>query len=404
MQRIDALAQVTEEPGRLTRTFGSPAMRRANDLVASWMREAGMSVRKDAIGNLIGHYDCSTPNAKSEERVLVLGSHLDTVRDAGRFDGALGVLVAVECVKRLHEQRMRLPFAIKVVGFADEEGVRFQAAYLGSKSLAGTFARADLQRKDAVGVSLSEAIRSFGGDPKRVVARRRRPGQLVGYLEVHIEQGPILEQQKLALGVVTAIAGQSRATVAFKGSAGHAGTTPINLRHDALCAAAEFTLAVEALACRKKRLVATVGETTVLPGASNVIPGEVRLSLDVRHPNDAARQQSATELRRRARGIAAARHVKLHWQSVQETPAVQCDKRLTALLSEAVKRRQRRTVHLHSGAGHDAAVMAAITPVAMLFVRCKGGISHHPDESASAKDIEMALKVLEEFVRSYEPM
>jgi allantoate deiminase len=299
---------------------------------------------------------------------------------------------------------MRLPFAIKVVGFADEEGVRFQAAYLGSKSLAGTFARADLQRKDAVGVSLSEAIRSFGGDPKRVVARRRRPGQLVGYLEVHIEQGPILEQQKLALGVVTAIAGQSRATVAFKGSAGHAGTTPMNLRHDALCAAAEFTLAVEALACRKKRLVATVGETTVLPGASNVIPGEVRLSLDVRHPNDAARQQSATELRRRARGIAAARHVKLHWQSVQETPAVQCDKRLTALLSEAVKRRQRRTVHLHSGAGHDAAVMAAITPVAMLFVRCKGGISHHPDESASAKDIEMALKVLEEFVRSYEPM
>jgi len=336
MQRIEALAKISDEPGRLTRTFCSPAMRRANKLVGSWMREAGMEVRQDAIGNLIGHYSAKSPQSNllrqppspkalrrsgkhagglavhgpqslrnSAEKVLLVGSHLDTVRDAGKFDGPLGVLVAIACVQTLNDAKTRLPFAIEVVGFGDEEGVRYQSAYLGSKVLAGTFSRKDLARTDANGVTMAEAIRSFGGDPDVLADARLDPKRLLGYAEVHIEQGPVLDQKNLSVGVVTAIAGQTRIKLTLSGRAGHAGTTPMDLRQDALCAAAEFVLAAESLAKRRNCLVATVGEIIALPGASNVIPGKVRLSLDVRHPKDAMRQAAVTELKKRAGAIAA---------------------------------------------------------------------------------------------------
>lgn len=398
MERIEALARISEESGRLTRTFGSPAMQRAHALVGGWMREAGMAVRTDAVGNLIGHYPAARPDGK----ILLLGSHLDTVRDAGKFDGALGVLLAIACVQQFFVEQARLPFAIEVVGFGDEEGVRYQTTYLGSRALAGTLDAGELQRTDVRGIALAEAIREFGGNPDAVASARLEPSRMLGYLEVHIEQGPVLEQKQRAVGVVSAIAGQTRGRVRFLGQAGHAGTVPMKPRRDALCAAAEFVLAAEDLARNRGGLVATVGEIVALPGASNVIPGEVSLSVDVRHPEDALRQAARAELRERAAKIAGERGVNVTWEQVQETPAVVCDRRLTLQLEQAVKRHQPDAPLLYSGAGHDAAALAAITPVAMLFVRCAGGVSHHPTESVTEADVGVALKILDDFVRGRE--
>lgn len=395
MQRIEALAQISEDAGKLTRTFASSAMRKANELVGAWMREAGMSVRVDAIGNLIGYYPAATPDGK----ILLLGSHLDTVRDAGKFDGPLGVLVALACVQHLHETKMRLPFAIEVVGFADEEGVRYQSTYLGSRALAGTFNAEDLKRVDARGITMAEAIREFGGNPDGIASAKVDASRLLGYAEVHIEQGPVLEKKNLAVGVVTAIAGQTRARISFVGEAGHAGTVPMNLRKDALCAAAEFVLAVESLGQNRGGLVATVGEIAALPGATNVIPGEAKLSIDVRHPDDAVREQATIELKKRAEEIAAERGVVVKWETSHQNRAVICDRRFTTLLENAVKRQQKEAPLLASGAGHDAAALAPICPVTMLFVRCKGGISHNPAESATEADVAVAIGVVNEFLK-----
>ena len=395
LQRVEALAKISEEPGKITRVFASPAMRRANVLVENWMRQAGMKTRVDAIGNLIGRYKGNKSNSKR----LLLGSHLDTVRNAGKFDGPLGVILAIACVAELSRQKVRLPFAIEVVGFADEEGVRYQTAYLGSKVLAGSFDRRDLRRKDANGISMSEAIRRFGGNDAKLTSARLDPKQLMGYVEAHIEQGPLLEKSNLGLGVVSAIVGQTRARLSFIGQASHAGTTPMNLRKDALCAAAEFILAVERRARGTGGLVATVGEIQALPGAGNVVPGEVRLSLDVRHASDSVRKTALRALKREAHQIARRRKLKLHHEVVQETASVACSEVLSRTLAEAVKRRQKKSPRLASGAGHDAAVMAKITPVAMLFIRCKNGLSHHPEESVKTADVEIALEVMNDFLR-----
>jgi allantoate deiminase len=393
MSRCAALARFSEEPDRLTRRYGTQALRDANAAVAEWMRAAGLDVRQDAIGNVIGRYAAEQPGAKT----LLLGSHLDSVIDAGRYDGPLGVLVALACVQQLHDQGRRLPFAIEVVAFVEEEGVRYPS-YLGSQSVAGTLAPETLQLADADGITLAEAIRAFGGDPDRLADARRSGADLLGYCEVHIEQGPVLEARGLPVGVVSAIAGQSRIAVSFTGMAGHAGTVPMDLRRDALCAAAEFILASEGLARDTPGLVATIGQIDARPGASNVIPGQATLSLDVRHQDDALRDHALAQLRARAEQIAAARRVTLGWRIGSETRALACDAALTEQMAQAVQALGYPLLALPSGAGHDGVAISALTPISMLFVRCKGGISHHPAESVDTADVGAAIAVLGRFL------
>ena len=391
MQRAELLARCSDEPGRITRLYGSAAHAAAGETLTGWMSAAGMTVERDAVGNLIGRVEGERPDAPA----LMLGSHFDSVRDAGRFDGTLGVLVAIAVVERLRALGRRPAVPLEVVAFADEEGTRFGTAFLGSAVLAGRFDEADLQRVDADGVSLGDAISESGGDPARLAAAARAPS---AYVEVHIEQGPVLDDSDLALGVVTAIAGQTRAVLRFSGVPGHAGTVPVASRHDALCAAAELVLAAEALAREAPPLVATVGRLAVAPGAPNVIPGSAELSLDVRHPDDARRAAAVERLRERAREAAEARGVEVEWEGLLDQPAVRCDEALSERLHEAAEAAGTRPARLPSGAGHDAAVMAAIAPVAMLFVRCAGGVSHHPGESVSEADVALAVDVLAAFV------
>jgi allantoate deiminase len=310
----------------------------------------------------------------------------------------LGVLVAIACLERLRDQERSLPYGVEVLAFADEEGVRYGTGYLGSSVVAGCFDSADLERRDSAGVPLAEAVRAFGGDPERLAGARREHADLIGYFEVHIEQGPALEAAGVPLGVVGAIAGQSRARIAFTGEAGHAGTVPMALRRDALCAAAEFVSAAEAVARHHDGAVATVGELEVQDGASNVIPGRVVLSLDVRHAADAVRESVARELLQRADAIAAARALILEWDVVQETRAVDCSKGLTELVAEAVAAAGHPVVRLASGAGHDAVTLSTIAPIAMLFVRCAGGISHNPAESVTTEDVAAAIDVTTKFL------
>lgn len=395
---LEALAQVTDEPGQLTRTFLSPAMRRANALVSEWMRGAGLTTREDSSGNLIGRLESPQhPRAPT----LLLGSHLDTVRDAGRFDGALGVLLPIVALSELRRRKLALPFAVEVLGFSEEEGVRFASAYLGSKGYSGQLRAADLKFTDAAGVTIRTALetRTPSSAPFALPRRAHAPRELLGYVEVHIEQGPVLESQQLAVGVVSAIAGQTRAKLTFSGHAGHAGTTPMNLRRDAFAGAAEFTLAVEALAKRTPGLVATVGTISVAPGAANVIPALAMFSLDLRHPQDAVRRSALGQLRAAATRITRRRKLTFTWTTTQDHAAVACSPALTAALTASVRTVQGRSLSLPSGAGHDAVVMAALTPVAMLFVRSRAGLSHHPDEYTSRADLGVALAVLVDLIK-----
>jgi len=391
LERADALAACTEDPARLTRRFATPALAQAGDLVLGWMRDAGMTAGRDAIGNVAGRWE--PPGLPAGAPTLMFGSHLDTVRDAGRYDGMLGVLVALAVVESVRE-RSGPPFALEVLGFADEEGVRYGTAYLGSSVVAGTFDRSALDRRDADGIAMADALAAFGGDPAALETARRDPADLLGYVEVHIEQGPVLEAEDLPVGVVTGIAGQTRAEVVFTGAAAHAGTVPMALRRDALAGAAEWIGAVEARGRAVDGLVATVGEATVAPGASNVIPGRVALSLDVRHPDDALRDASVADLRARAEEVAGARGLHAAWTEVQATGAVTCSPGLARALGTAVEDTGVRVVRLPSGAGHDAAVMARICEIAMLFVRCAGGVSHNPAEAVTAADVAVAIDVV----------
>ena len=381
-ERCDELARITEEDGRLTRRFATPALRAAGERVAEWMQAAGLETSRDAVGNVIGRRGSGG---------LMLGSHLDTVRDAGRYDGMLGVLVAIACAERASGP-------IEVVAFADEEGTRYGTAYLGSAALAGRFDPAWLSRRDADGVAMADALHEFGGDPDGIGAARR--DGLRGYVEVHIEQGPVLEARGVPVGVVDAIAGQTRARVTFTGAPGHAGTVPMDMRRDALVAAAEWIVSVDVYGRLHDGVVATVGELAVAPGASNVIPGRVVLSLDVRHHDDEVRERACAALRARAEVVAGARQVEVAWEVVQATPTVACDPLLTSSLAAAVEGAEHRLVRVVSGAGHDAAMMAAVAPIAMLFVRCAGGVSHDPAESVEVDDVAAAIDVLDRFLRT----
>jgi allantoate deiminase len=390
MERLDTLGTLSEETGRLTRPFASESMRRANEHVAGWMRGAGMAVRQDNVGNLHGRFEGSHAGGPT----LLLGSHLDSVRDAGRYDGPLGVIVALAAVQRLHDGGRRLPFAIEVLAFADEEGLRFGTTYLGSAALAGSFDRSNLDRIDADGTSMREAILLFGGNPDRIDDDRWMGSRPLGYLEVHIEQGPVLEARGASVGIVSAIAGQNRYVLTFTGEAGHAGTVPMDRRRDALVAAAEFVLAVELEGRKLPGLVATVGQLAVQPGATNVVPGEVTVSLDVRHASDSGRVEAARRLLENASDVAKRRNILLNTRQLGENATVPCSPNLVAMLSQAVRKLGHPVVELASGAGHDAVAMSALTDVAMLFIRCKGGVSHNPAESVAIADVGVAIDVL----------
>src|SRR6202161_3063494 len=382
--RINRLAAISETPDNLTRIFLTPEHRAAAELIMDWMREAGMSAHLDAIGNVCGRYEGERPGLPS----LMLGSHYDTVRDAGRWDGPLGVITAISCVADLNRRGRRLPFAIEVTGFADEEGVRFASTLLGSRAVAGTLVESVLGTRDEAGVSMREAVLQFGLDPDHIGAAARAPSELLAYIELHIEQGPVLEAQNLPVGVVTAIAGATRLAASLTGMAGHAGTVPMDLRHDALTGAAECIVAIEEL-CRTDPdgLVGTVGYIHAMPGATNVIPGEVAFTIDIRAPTDAHRKLAVTDIVRRIENIAKRRKLSLQIDVTHENRTVPCAPWLKSQVAEAIAREGFRVFELPSGAGHHGMAMIDIADVGMMFVRCRGGISHHPDEHVDKADV-----------------
>ncbi len=395
--RIDALAAITEEKGLITRTFLSNATLRANQVVAGWMREAGLTTSEDRVANLLGQSPADPCHL-----VFLLGSHLDSVRNAGRFDGPLGVVLGIEAVEILRSAGVVLPFSLAVAGFSDEEGVRFQSAYIGSKAFCGLLTPKELTLPDRNGQTLREILERWSGSEFVLPNSTFAPGRLAGFLEVHLEQGPVLESEGLAVGVVTGIAGQLRCRLTWTGKASHAGTTPAPMRRDALAGASEFICEVEKGSEKFAGLMATVGRLAIEPNVSNVVPARVTHTLDVRHQLDSVLEAASAWLERRAGEIARARGLDFTWEILQATSARECDAALSRRLLGVVEKVSGSTRLLPSGAGHDAGILAPLFPVAMLFVRCREGLSHHPDEFVSLEDIGVALQVTVEFLRSWE--
>ncbi|MEL6413936.1 MAG: allantoate amidohydrolase [Pseudomonadota bacterium] len=385
----------------LFRAYLMPAHAATINTVATWMSEAGMSTRIDGAGNLIGRYEGTEPGAPA----LIIGSHLDSVYDAGLYDGPLGILLGIECIAALQEQKRRLPFAIEVVAFGDEEGSRFPISMICSRAMAGTLTEQDLETTDGGGKTPEQAMKLFREwvfrpmhniDPRSAA---RRPEEVLAYLEPHIEQGPVLQTEDLAVGVVTGIAGQLRFDVQVTGAAGHAGTTTMQLRRDAMAGAAEMLVAIEAIALEiGEDLVATTGRIDAWPGSTNVIPGRVTFSLDIRSGDMERRDAAATSIEASLRNIARKRDLDLSWTQLQDLASSPCDKDLSKLLGTALERAGHKNRALVSGAGHDAMVMSALCPTAMLFIRCKDGISHNPAERVKIDDTQAALDVMLEFI------
>ena len=398
--RIDELAAISETPEHLTRVFLTKEHRAAAELILSWMRNAGMGAHLDAIGNVCGRYEGERPGLPC----LMLGSHYDTVRDAGKWDGPLGLITAISCVADLHKQGRRLPFAVEVTGFADEEGVRFASTLLGSRAVAGTFDESVLGSKDSAGISMRDALLQFGLDPDHIGAAARARSELLGYVELHIEQGPVLEGLNLPVGVVSAIAGATRLAANLTGMAGHAGTVPMPLRRDALAGAAECIVEIEEF-CRTDQsgLVGTVGYIHAMPGATNVIPGQVSFTIDIRAPSDGHRKRAVADIVRRVENIAKRRKLKLQVDVTHENRTVPCARWLKSQVSEAIAGEGCRVFELPSGAGHDGMAMIDIADVAMLFVRCRGGISHHPDEHVDVADADAGARVLLRLIENFRP-
>jgi allantoate deiminase len=400
MQQAEDLSQFSQSEIGLTRTYLTAQHRQAGDYLLALMREAGMQAGYDALGNVVGHYAGTDPDAPA----IISGSHMDSVVNAGKYDGLFGVLSAIACVRDLHERGIKLAFPLEVVAFCDEEGVRFNVTMIGSAALSGHFDPAWLTRMDAEGISMSEALLAFGGDPAAWGPLRREVKRVACFVESHIEQGPVLLNEGYAVGVVTAIAGCTRVKISLAGLAGHAGTVPMPGRRDALAAAAEMTLAVERVGLeRADRVVATVGKFEVAEGgAVNVIAGAVSFTIDLRSGDDAARHEALQTLRAALAEIAQRRGVTLDWQQFYALDAAPCDAGLQMQLAQAITHCGLEVRHLPSGAGHDAMQFAAATPTAMLFVRCgNGGISHNPLETMTADDAETATRVLLHFIEHF---
>lgn len=400
VRRINELGAISEDAEGLTRIYLTRELRAAADLIMGWMREAGMSAHLDAIGNVCGRYEGERPGAPC----LMLGSHYDTVRDAGKWDGPLGVITAISCVADLHRRGKRLPFAIEIVGFADEEGVRFASTLLGSRAVAGTFDESVLNARDRDGMSMREALVAFGLDPDHIGAAARARRELLAYLELHIEQGPVLEAQNLPVGVVTAIAGATRLAARLTGMAGHAGTVPMGLRRDALSGAAECIGAIEQF-CRTDEagLVGTVGYIQARPGATNVIPGEVSFTIDMRAPTDMHRKRAVADIVRQIEAIARRRQLGLQLDVTHENRTAPCAPWLKAQIAEAIAAEGFSVFELPSGAGHDGMAMIDIADVGMIFVRCRGGVSHHPEEHVEPSDADAGARVLLRVIETFKP-
>ncbi|KLK94975.1 allantoate amidohydrolase [Microvirga vignae] len=395
MAMIEDLARHTDEYGSLTRLYLSPAHRAAADTTLEFMREAGLKAHIDALGSVVGRLDGANPEAPA----LLIGSHIDTVVDAGRYDGNLGVVLGIVVAEALKAEGLTPSCPIEIVAFGDEENVRFPTNLSTSYALAGRYDPAWLDGRDANGISLRDALLEFGGDPLGIAALARDPARYRGYLEVHIEQGPQLEARNLPVGIVSAINGITRARAYVIGEAGHAGTVPMNMRRDALAAVAEMIGIVERASSTRHDTVATVGVAQVQPGAINVIPARVDFTLDARSPDDAVRHAMVQDIVTECEAAAQRRGVSLTLEPFMESPATPMDKDLMAQLEEAVKSLRIEPMRLVSGAGHDAVAIANLCPAAMLFVRCKGGISHNPAESITLEDADTAARVLFQAVK-----
>ena len=396
LQRINELAAITELPGTVTRTFGTYAFLAGSQKIMEWMTSAGLPTHVDNMGNVHGKLISNNPHAKT----LVIASHIDTVVNAGRFDGPLGVLMGLDCLEQLIASQTPLPFHIDLIAFCDEEGVRFHTTYLGSKVVAGTFDTALLSLTDHSGISLEDVIKNMGGDTSLLKQDAVGTSNWLGYFEIHIEQGPVLYEKNIPVAIVKAIAGQKRMELRFSGVAGHAGTVPMHMRNDALCCAAEFVLEAERFAKTSPgNVVATVGTLQIPFAASNVIPGEVVCTLDLRSDNNETLVACFDEIKNTARTIAEQRNIQLQWKLVQETAPVITDATLNGLMAKAIAQAGCEVTELVSGAGHDAVAIAPVAPVCMLFVRCYKGISHNPQEDVELKDIAAALEVSGNFIQ-----
>ena len=396
MHRIDELSAISETPGILTRRYLTAEHRRANELVGHWMSGAGMDTWQDAAGNIIGRYDSAQGNAPA----LIIGSHLDTVVNAGKFDGILGVLCGVACVQALFQTGRRLTYPIEVIGFADEEGVRFGTTYLGSRAVTGQLDPSTFEQTDAAGISFRQALADFGLDADQIGQAARRPDDILAFLELHIEQGPVLEALGRPAGAVTAINGQTRLSVTITGEAGHAGTVPMGLRRDALAVAAEGVLAVERECDGNDDVVGTVGILRVTPGAINVIPGEANLTVDIRAKDDVDRRIVVAEVSRAVQEAAEQRNCFAQISVLHEAVSAPCAERMIKIIERAIATVGFEPCRMPSGAGHDAAAMAELCDVGMIFLRSERGISHNPAERTSEEDvtagINIMMKVLDE--------
>jgi allantoate deiminase len=391
------LGEISAEPGRLVRLFLTPEHRRAADLVATWMRAAGLAVSEDALGTVRGRW--------GEGRRLLIGSHIDTVIDAGIYDGPLGVVAGILAVEHLKRSGARLPFGIDVLAFGDEEGSRFPVTMTSSMASSGTFEPDALRLADRNGVTLADALKAYGKDPSDIPAAAYRRDDAAAYVEVHIEQGPVLEAKGNPLGIVTGIVGQSRLRVAVTGEAGHAGTVPMTLRHDALAGAAEMAVALEGIARQHPEdgMVGTIGRIEATPGAVNIIPGQVVFTVDLRALTDALRLAAIVRFEGEARRIAAARGLEVSFELFHEVPTAVCAAPLQDMLGQAITEVGQQPLRLPSGAGHDAQIMARLCPSAMLFVRCRGGVSHNPAEFASVPDMGIAIAALIRLIERFKP-
>jgi hydantoinase/carbamoylase family amidase len=400
MRQADDLARFTEDAPLITRTYLSAQHKQAGVYLIDLMKRAGMEAGFDALGNIVGRYAAADPSAP----VVMTGSHQDSVRNAGRFDGLFGIITAIACVKDLHERGKRLPYTFEVVGFGDEGGVRFGVTLIGSKAMAGNFEPAWLDKADDQGITMRRALTDFGGKPEAWRDVDRRGRNVVAYVESHIEQGPVLLNAGLPVGVVTAIAGATRLAVRVAGLAGHAGTVPMGVRRDALTAASEMILCVERHCEEHAGLVGTVGKIAALPGAVNVIPQDVEFTVDVRSGDDKLRRNAVEALQSAFEDIAKRRNVTVSATQFFAANAAPCDPALQQAFADAIAAHGIPVQRLPSGAGHDAMEFPAVAPTAMLFVRCgNNGISHHPDETMTAEDAEVATSVFLHFLEHYRP-